>query len=412
MHVRYKLRMPNRLGIPAPPDRETPEPGTVRVCVRLRGGHSYELALPPDSPLLRELIELASATQLPARLVELPIHSGNAAATFRANEIVAVETTPPFCPDGSSDQHRERTLTDLEGPRIRFSDGPPITKEKYYSQAREKAQTHLDAFEQRRNVRQSELRKTCDKLGGSTFVVSAFNAGFIPLLRNWAASCDDHRIDVRTRTILFPTDEAANDAGRNLGFATCFDPLSYSEQPREAVPAYGGTGFANCVFLKLAMAQDMLELGYEFLLQDMDLVWFADPIPDLQSRAVAENLDFQFMRDLNPRFQPLYYNSGFLYARNNPFTRHTWQTIFDSYPAVVFYRSDQTVLNHVVSCFKERGLRTARLPDRYVDGQILAQADRGKRSLPPDRVVAHVNWTTNLAHKIERLKNLDLWYLD
>ena len=50
--------------------------------------------------------------------------------------------------------------------------------------------------------------------------------------------------------------------------------------------------------------------------------------------------------------------------------------------------------------------------ERYVDGQILAQADVGARVLPPDRVVAHVNWTVNLAQKVERLKKLDLWYLD
>jgi hypothetical protein len=370
------------------------------------------LELPADSELLRRLIEAPAATDAASRLFQIPLDGGGTAAIFRGEEIVAVETTPPFRSQRVAERLDQRSAADLDGPRILFSVVSPIVKEESFGFAREKAERYLQAFAAHRDERHEKLRRICGKLGGAPFVVSALNAGFVPLLRNWSASCDRHRIDVRRRAVLFPMDEEADRVARDLGFATCFDPLSYGEQPRDAVRSYGGPGFDSCVFLKLAMAQDMLQLGYDILLQDMDMVWFSDPLPELESRAIAEGFDLQFMRDQNPIFQPLYYNSGFIYMRNNPLTRHTWQTVFSAYPAVVFHRSDQTVVNQVVSCFKERGLRTTRLPERYVDGQILAQAEVGQRVLPPDRVVAHVNWTANLAHKVERLKKLDLWYLD
>lgn len=392
--------------------------GEVRVRIHLRGGHLYDTELPADSDLLDELMAVLSSNgragpgAAGAALFQLPLDGGRTAAIFGKDQVVAIETTPPIRSPEVRKQADTRSVADLQrGPRARMNLVEPISKAAFFPAARKKARRYIDAFEAHRDARRQRLTQICDRLGRRTFVVSAFNAGFVPLLRNWVASCEQHDIDCRRQTILFPMDEEADAVARSLGFATCFDVASYGEHPRAAVRGYGDGGFASCVFLKLAMAQDMLQLGYDILLQDMDLVWFADPVPALASRALIENLDFQFMRDENGAFQPLYYNSGFFFARSNELTRYTWQTIFSSYDAVVFYRSDQTVLNQVVSCFKERGLRTARLPERYVDGQILAQVERKQRAFPEGRVVAHANWTPNLAKKIERLKKLGLWYL-
>ncbi len=403
-------RQPSSSG--SPPSGE--ERG-IAVRVRLRGGHAYEVVLPAGSQLLHELLEqplAALPVERARRLFELPLDGGRSAVTFRAEEIAAVETTPPYRTPAIAERIDQRSVADLAGPNVLFSVVSSITDERAFAGARKRAERHLAAFEERLDERRQKLRRICDRMETTTFVVSAFNAGFVPLLRNWAASCDRHGVDARRCAVLFPTDDEADAAARELGFVTCFDPASYGEQPRGAVRVYGDRGFASCIFLKLAMAQDMLQLGYDFLLQDMDLIWFADPLPDLTSRAMADRLDFQFMRDMNRLFQPLYYNSGFIFVRNNPLSRHVWQMVLSAYPAVVFHRSDQVVVNQVISCFKERGLRTARLPERYVDGQILAQVDVGVRALPPDSLVAHVNWTSNLGHKIERLKKLDLWYLD
>jgi len=382
----------------------------------LQGGHRYELELPANSPLLHGLAESHAAAPSAqsgraVRFFEFPLNEGRTVVAFRSDQIVALETTPPLRSRAAPETQAVRSVADLQGPEVMFMSIDPIAKAQFFNQAREQARRYLDQCEGRRDPRRARLRRICDEMGGTTFVVSTLNAGFVPLLRNWVASCDRHHIDCRCRTLLFPMDEVADEVARELGFATYFDIESYGEHPRAAIKTYGDTGFASCIFLKLAMAQDMLQLGYDLLLQDMDMVWFADPLPDLESRALIENLDFQFMRDMNRFFQPLYYNSGFIYMRNNALTRHTWQKIFSNYDAVLFHRSDQTVVNQVVSCFKERGLRTARLPERYVDGQILLQAERARRELPADRLVAHVNWTANLAQKIDRLKKLDLWYL-
>ena len=74
-------------------------------------------------------------------------------------------------------------------------------------------------------------------------------------------------------------------------------------------------------FPKIAMVMDVLDLGFDLLMQDIDLVWFRDPVPPLRAEAKEQDVDFQFMRDVNPLYAPLLYNSGFVYVRSNERSR-------------------------------------------------------------------------------------------
>ena len=256
------------------------------------------------------------------------------------------------------------------------------------------------------------MRRIVDQLGVSTVAVSSFNAGYGPMFLNWAASCDRHGIPCRDFTILFPTDEEADRMARDRGFVTYFDSGSLGTLPTNAAAKFGDHDFALAMFPKIAVTLDMLELGVDVLRQDMDLVWFENPLPALAARARQEDLDFLFMRDFNKLFQPLYYNTGFVFIRNNDFSRFTWKTVFDALPAVLYLRSEQAVVDTVIACYKERGLRAERLPEAYVDGQLLIAADVDGEPLPDPRIVAHMSWTVNLEAKIERFEKLGLWYVD
>ena len=68
--------------------------------------------------------------------------------------------------------------------------------------------------------------------------------------------------------------------------------------------------------------------------------------------------------------------------RGNELTRATFRALYDAMPAILRVRSEQEILNQIVACYRERGLRTGRLPDEYVDGELMNHAIFRSRPLP------------------------------
>ncbi|MCR9138473.1 MAG: glycosyltransferase family 77 protein [Alphaproteobacteria bacterium] len=258
------------------------------------------------------------------------------------------------------------------------------------------------------------LREKRAQLDSGPIVVSTFNWGFRQMFENWAASCDHHKIDSRNFTLLFPTDERADALARDLGFVTYFDGNSYGDLPTEAAGAFGDRIFGQMLFAKIAMTMDMLDVGGDFLRQDVDLIWAKDPRGDLATRMDRQSLDMQFMYDgPSAIHQPLHYNSGFIFIRSNSFSRHMWKTVFDNYGQILAERAEQRVINVVAHCLRERGLRMERLPElRYINGHVISRLLRNKAELPKEWSVVHASWTSDIDRKIVNMKKFGLWYLD
>jgi hypothetical protein len=269
------------------------------------------------------------------------------------------------------------------------------------------------AFEKNKVARLEKLRRTREKLDPGLVVISTFNGGYCHMIENWAASCDRHAIDCRAFTLLFPTDARADVFARNLGFQTYFDGESYGDIPKEAHVKFGDATFRKFLFAKLATTQDMLAIGADIIRQDVDIVWLRDPRRDLAGRMDRDELDFLFMFDgPNRHYQPLHYNSGFVAVRNNPFARKAWQLVFSNFARVFENGGEQRLINLVMNCMRERGLRTARLPeDVFVNGHVISRALRQGGALPDTGVVVHASWTTNVDVKVEHLMKYGLWYL-
>ena len=77
------------------------QPGAreIRVKLILAGGHAAMIALPPEHPLLAQLLAAVAApaqeeaTALPA-LFQIPVEGGRASLTFSSRQLVAVVTDP------------------------------------------------------------------------------------------------------------------------------------------------------------------------------------------------------------------------------------------------------------------------------------------------------------------------------
>lgn len=65
-------------------------------------------------------------------------------------------------------------------------------------------------------------------------------------------------------------------------------------------------------------------LGYNFLFQDVDIVWFRNPLEYFHNNVITDNFDIIFQDDggHSVRYAPYSANSGFYYVRHNDRTQH------------------------------------------------------------------------------------------
>jgi len=405
----------------------------MRVNVSLPSGEVVTLdGIVPQLESLKERIE--AATTIPAVCQELSVAGSPLEVLPELEELdvdllvrvgrryaIASASLPPV--SGSETFRPARSIElarDLERFRhlsrqCRFSDNRPMRNTADISQAEGRAAARLEPYRNRAGVRRARLKDVCASLRQGPLLAMTFNSPYAPLFENWHRSCRHHGIDVRPRTVVFPMDPQADSVARRLGYATFFDPESYGDFQQRSEVKFGDGQWVDCLFMKSAVLDDMLAMGVDVLFQDADVIWRRNPIPYLQAKANLECWDFMFQKGgINAIFQPLYYNSGFVYARSNEFSRLTWERVLDNQCYCYVYRSQQVPVNIVMNAFRERGLRTCALEESlFVNGHLVPvepKPDAGE--LHPQAFVIHFNWNDGLATKLDRLSDNGVWYPD
>ncbi len=334
--------------------------------------------------------------------LQLVIAIGDRYCISRANHDHGLPCANDFVPIQSTLAHRD----------IAALTAPPAIEVALMGQTdtgRDLAEPYLSAFQADRKSRLTRLAQIRAQLDDGPVVLSMFNWGYRHMFENWVVSCERRNINSRSCTLIFPTDAQADVLARRMGFQTYFDGHSYGEIPVEANQQFGDEDFRRIIFAKIAMVQDMLEIDGDYIRQDMDMVWYRDPRDDLQKTADRESLDMMFMYDgpgvIN---QPLNYNSGFIYLKNNAFTRYAWDQVFTNYGQILVEGKEQRLINTIVSYLREKGLRTAQLAEmEYTNGHLLVNGG----TVPKSSILAHMSWTANIEVKIQSMKRLGVWYL-
>eukprot|EP00937_MAST-01D_sp_MAST-1D-sp2_P001468 g1468.t1 len=258
--------------------------------------------------------------------------------------------------------------------------------------------------------------------GRKQALVMVLNEGYLGLFFNWLCSCRVLGIDVSNLVLFIPSVELAatmkklgltvfHHKGLTLGFAT------------KASQRYGDSQFMEAMWLKNLSVHMLLRLGWDVLFQDVDMVWQADPWPFIRELTdsspdggsntgsggssggyVYEAL-FQDDTQYQSRFDPLWVNSGFFFLRNTPRVRRLWRRQFWGYELMVYYSSQQMLLNKLLGEARaEYGLRVATLPPEYFPSvnhvnkmSALSRAGKADRSrypggIPVGALVVHTNW--------------------
>ena len=123
---------------------------------------------------------------------------------------------------------------------------------------------------------------------------------------------------------------------------------NFGNMPSEAARVYGDRRFVAMMLAKVFCVQMVSMLGYDFLFQDVDIVWFKDPLEYFKSIPV---FDVYFQDDgahLTP-YAPYSANSGFYFVRHNDRTQFFMTSILMAGDLVLKTDSHQQALTAILS---------------------------------------------------------------
>jgi hypothetical protein len=160
-------------------------------------------------------------------------------------------------------------------------------------------------------------------------------------------------------------------------------------------------------------------LGYDLLFQDLDVVWYRNPMELLQNKnSPLYNYDVIIQDDGNPLpiYLPYRGCAGFYFVRSNKKTKNWLMSYIFSLDRIRDKHNDQGLFNTVLAHHRSMtGMRVKVLnPDIFPSGrdfQIRKQymADMASGKIKP--VIFHMNWTAGLHEKFPFMKQMGMWYV-
>jgi hypothetical protein len=192
--------------------------------------------------------------------------------------------------------------------------------------------------------------------------------------------------------------------------------------PLEAAGQYGDKKFTAMMMAKVFCVQMVSSLGYNILFQDVDIVWYKDPIAFFEEKDTPlHEFDMLFQDDggHTTRYTPYSANSGFYYVRYNTRTEHFFSALLLSGDIILKTDSHQQALialmNEHVSLYGLRVKVFSRdeedFPGGYqyhmVSGKFMKQLFAGE----VDPFLFHMSWTKNKDNKLKFFQQMGEWYV-
>jgi len=255
-----------------------------------------------------------------------------------------------------------------------------------------------------------------------TVTVMVVNFGQSELLMNFVCAAKSRNLDISS-VIVFVTDLETKVLAEGLGLVAFYDERNYGDIPSEAAHQYGDKKFTAMMMAKVMCVQMVNSLGYNILFQDVDIVWYKNPIPYFESESSKiENFDMMFQDDggHSVRYAPYSANSGFYYVRHNPRTEHFFSALLTSGDVILETKSHQQALialmSEHVSLFglkvKVFSRDTEEFPGGYHYHQPTQKYMRQFFDGKVDPYIFHMSWTFNKDNKLLFLQQLGEWYVD
>mmetsp|Transcript_18189 Transcript_18189/g.41162 ORF Transcript_18189/g.41162 Transcript_18189/m.41162 type:complete len:631 (-) Transcript_18189:2729-4621(-) len=264
-----------------------------------------------------------------------------------------------------------------------------------------------------------ELEKKLRQIAiNNLVVVVTVNQGQAELLMNFVCSSRAKGFDLKN-LIVFPSDDFSREIAEGLGLATFYNQQLMAAIPSQEAERYGDSTFALIMMAKVICVQLVVDLGYDVLFQDVDMVWLKDPRLYFESGS-AGDFDVFFQDDGNrqERYTPYSANSGFYFIRNNERSKLLFRQMLTSGDLIFACRSHQQILIQLLAEHNSlSGLRVkvlSRDNDEFPSGfHYHMRKDFMKKLISgkTEPYIFHMCWTLNKDDKLKYMSQMGFWYV-
>jgi Nucleotide-diphospho-sugar transferase len=184
----------------------------------------------------------------------------------------------------------------------------------------------------------------------NTVVVMVTNFGQSELLLNFHCSTQARHVNV-SNVLVVALDEATRDVATRIGYTVFYDEALFGHVPSAAAEYYASPTFTMAVMAKVQAVQMVNLLGFDVLFQDVDLVWYKNPLPfflNTSGRFSSHDVVFQEDGARSKRFMTYFANTGFFFIKANARTRAFLNRWVLSAEAMLQYGCDQAALHTVL----------------------------------------------------------------
>jgi hypothetical protein len=173
------------------------------------------------------------------------------------------------------------------------------------------------------------------------------------------------------------------------------------------------------MYAKVIAVQLINKLGYDCLFQDVDVVWYKDPLLFFHNKSsLLSEFDIIFQDDgaRSLRYQPFCGNTGFYYVRYNSRTEYLLTSLLYAADLIMATRSHQQALSALLAEHASLyGLRVKTLDGGDLPGgyHFHKKADfmRGVLNGTKSPWIFHMSWTKNKENKLLFMRQMGLWHV-
>ncbi|XP_078446383.1 uncharacterized protein At4g15970-like [Wolffia australiana] len=206
----------------------------------------------------------------------------------------------------------------------------------------------------------------------------------------------EHTSELLTHLVIIALDEKAYQKCR-LRHVHCY-ALKTEGVDFSAAKRFMTEDYLKMMWRRIKFLPDIIELGYNFIFTDSDVIWFRDPLPLFAN----QSSDFQIACDYfhgNPDDLSNTANGGFMYVRSNNRTQLFYKYWYESrlrHPGL----HDQDVLNRIKMepYFQDIGMTWKMLPTDKFGG--LCQPSRDFEQV----YTMHINCCFGLENKVNDMR--------
>jgi len=138
------------------------------------------------------------------------------------------------------------------------------------------------------DVMTEELRPLVEKVAvKNKLIVTVVNAGQAELLLNFACAARNRGFTVK-HILVFVLDEESKELVEGLGMTAYYNAQFLGVLPSNDPMLFGDTTFSEIVTAKFICTHLLSIMDYDFLFQDVDIVWYKDPLSFFRNPKLAD----------------------------------------------------------------------------------------------------------------------------